>query len=52
MIAPRLALLPRGTRLVVRALPAAATAPSAQLAADVDSALERAGVPVRPLVRA
>lgn len=34
--------LPRGTRLVVRALPASATASSDELAADLMSALDRA----------
>jgi len=42
VVRPRLATLPSGTRLVVRALPAAATATSTQLAADLDAALERA----------
>jgi ribonuclease P protein component len=37
----RLALLPAGSLLVVRALPAAATATSAALAADIDKALAR-----------
>jgi ribonuclease P protein component len=35
----RLAELPAGTQVVVRALPKAAAAESAQLAADVDRAL-------------
>jgi ribonuclease P protein component len=35
----RLEILPTGSRLVVRALPAAAEAPSSVLAADLDSAL-------------
>ena len=39
---PRLESLPAGSRLVVRALPAAATASSEQLAADLDSALASA----------
>ncbi len=43
MIVPRLAALPQGTRLVVRALPAAATASSSQLATDLDAALSSAG---------
>ncbi|MBI1377937.1 MAG: ribonuclease P protein component [Frankiales bacterium] len=42
LVAPRLAALPEGSRLVVRALPPAATASSAALAADLDSALEAA----------
>lgn len=48
IVAARLAVLPPGTRLVVRALPAAAGASSAELAADLDSgvrgALRKAGV--------
>ena len=42
VVAPRLERLPAGSRLVVRALPPAATATSAALAADLDQALERA----------
>lgn len=42
VVAPRLDRLPPGSRLVVRALPPAATATSAALAADLDVALERA----------
>ncbi len=42
VVRPRLAVLPSGSRLVVRALPASATATSAQLAVDLDAALERA----------
>jgi ribonuclease P protein component len=42
VVAPRLEHLPAGSRLVVRALPPAATATSAALAADLDVALERA----------
>jgi ribonuclease P protein component len=41
-LAPRLRSLPAGTRVVVRALPAAATATSAELGAELDRALERA----------
>jgi ribonuclease P protein component len=41
VVAARLAALPPGARLVVRALPAAATASSAELAADLDAALRR-----------
>ena len=42
LVRPRLATLPAGARLVVRALPDAATASSDRLAADLDTALERA----------
>jgi ribonuclease P protein component len=42
LVRPRLAGLPPGARLVVRALPDAATASSARLGADLDAALERA----------
>ncbi len=42
LVRARLDLLPRGTRLLVRALPAAATASSSTLAADLDPALDRA----------
>jgi ribonuclease P protein component len=42
LVRPRLAALPAGSRLVVRALPDAATASSDRLAADLDAALERA----------
>ena len=41
LLAARLPLLPDGTRLVVRAAPAAATATSAELGADLDRALTR-----------
>lgn len=41
LLAARLPALPAGTRLVVRAAPAAATATSAALGADLDRALER-----------
>jgi ribonuclease P protein component len=37
----RLPLLPAGSTTVVRALPAAASAPSVQLGVDLDSALRR-----------
>jgi ribonuclease P protein component len=40
-IADRLSVLPAGSRLVVRALPPAADAPSAVLGRDLDAALER-----------
>nr|WP_211177762.1 ribonuclease P protein component [Pseudonocardia acidicola] len=39
LVLPRLAELPPGSRLVVRALPPAATADSAQLGEDLDAAL-------------
>lgn len=39
LLRDRLGQLPPGTQLVVRALPGCATADSARLAADVDSAL-------------
>ncbi len=42
LVAARLHRLPTGSRLVVRALPPSATASSAQLAADLDAALDRA----------
>lgn len=41
LLAPRLRTLPPGTDLVVRALPEAAHASSAELAIALDSALER-----------
>ncbi|WP_194896976.1 ribonuclease P protein component [Catenulispora pinisilvae] len=41
LVRDRLDLLPAGSRLVVRALPAAATADSATLGADLDSALRK-----------
>ena len=41
LLAGRLPALPSGTRLVVRAAPAAAGATSAELAADLDRALDR-----------
>jgi ribonuclease P protein component len=41
VVRDRLALLPAGTSLVVRALPASAEASSADLAADFDAALRR-----------
>ena len=46
LLRERLPALPAGTRLVVRAAPAAGTAASAALAVDLDAALERA-LPVR-----
>ena len=52
LVAARLSDLPSGTRLVVRALPPAATASSAELAVALDSALTarppRAGQDRRP----
>lgn len=42
LVAERLATLPAGTLLVVRALPPAATATSSELAADLDSGLRKA----------
>jgi ribonuclease P protein component len=41
LVRARLAQLPPGSRLVVRALPPAATADSATLGADLDSALRK-----------
>ena len=41
LLADRLDRLPPGTRVVVRALPGAGTAPSSALGADLDSALDR-----------
>lgn len=41
VVRDRLALLPAGASLVVRALPASAEASSAELAADFDAALRR-----------
>lgn len=50
ILRPRLAELPAGSILVVRALPPAALAGSAALAADIDAGLARLlpGKPVRP----
>jgi len=42
LVRPRLAQLPPGSTLVVRALPAAAGADAAQLAADLDQAIASA----------
>jgi ribonuclease P protein component len=42
LVAARLDTLPAGSMLVVRALPPAATASSAELAADLDSGLRTA----------
>jgi ribonuclease P protein component len=41
LLRDRIAVLPLGTRLVVRAAPGAATATSADLGADLDAALSR-----------
>jgi ribonuclease P protein component len=41
LLRERLAALPPGSRLVVRAAPAAGTAPSSALGADLDAALAR-----------
>jgi ribonuclease P protein component len=46
LLRDRLPALPPGSRLVVRAAPAAGTASSAALAADLDAALRRLGVAV------
>ena len=42
LLRPRLTMLPSGAHVVVRALPSAGTATSAQLGADLDAALQRA----------
>jgi ribonuclease P protein component len=42
LLAPRLATLPRGARVVVRALPPAAGASSAELGVDLDAGLRGA----------
>ena len=47
LLRDRLGGLPAGSRLVVRASPAAATAASAALGADLDAALARAAKPPR-----
>ncbi len=44
LLRPRLSGLPFGTRLVVRALPDAASASSMELAVDLDGALRRLGL--------
>ena len=44
LVSARLGTLPAGSTLVVRALPPAATASSAELGADLDSALHRLGL--------
>ena len=48
LAAERLGYLPEGTALVVRAHPPSAGATSAELAADLDSALRRLGVAPGP----
>jgi ribonuclease P protein component len=45
LLLPRLAPLPPGTRLVVRAAPGSGRAPSSALAADLDDALASASRP-------
>lgn len=47
VVAARLGTLPDGSSLVVRALPPSATTTSAELAADLDSALRRLGLLAR-----
>jgi len=44
LVSARLGTLPAGSSLVVRALPPAATASSAELGADLDAALRRLGL--------
>ncbi len=48
LLRDRLAALPPGSRLVVRAAPSAATASSALLGADLDAALSRVQRPTGP----
>lgn len=48
LVADRLAALPEGTALVVRAHPPAAGATSAELAEDLDGALRRVGLGAAP----
>lgn len=48
LLRDRLPALPEGTRVVVRAAPAAADADSASLGRDLDLALARARRPTRP----
>ncbi|WP_033291447.1 ribonuclease P protein component [Amycolatopsis jejuensis] len=45
LVSARLGTLPAGSSLVVRALPPAAAASSAELGADLDAALRRLGLP-------
>jgi ribonuclease P protein component len=44
LVSARLGTLPAGSSLVIRALPPAATASSAELGADLDAALRRLGL--------
>ncbi|MBB2933223.1 ribonuclease P protein component [Amycolatopsis bartoniae] len=44
LVAARLGTVPPGSALVIRALPPAATASSAELGADLDTALRRLGL--------
>ncbi|GAA1030293.1 hypothetical protein GCM10009565_65280 [Amycolatopsis albidoflavus] len=44
LVSARLGTLPAGTSLVVRALPPAASASSAELGSDLDAALRRLGL--------
>jgi ribonuclease P protein component len=48
LVRDRLSVLPAGCALVVRALPAAAAATSAELAVDLDAAIARALRSTRP----
>jgi ribonuclease P protein component len=48
LLAERVAGLAPGSRLVVRAAPSAATATSAELARDLDAALQRLSTPGKP----
>jgi ribonuclease P protein component len=48
LLRDRLPALPPGTRVVVRAAPAAGAATSARLGADLDAALRRLGLPSGP----
>jgi ribonuclease P protein component len=48
LVRDRLALLPAGSRLVIRALPPAAAADSAALGRDLDGALGRLGLTTGP----
>jgi ribonuclease P protein component len=51
LVADRLGTLPPGTALVVRALPPAASATSAELAADLDAAMRRVGLAAQGVQR-
>jgi ribonuclease P protein component len=48
LVRDRLAALPAGAMLVIRALPAAAAAPATVLATDLDAAITAASAPRRP----